>query len=468
MSYQITKNIPKEIFRAYDVRGIVDESFTENNIYTVGVAIGSEALSLGVKTLAVGRDGRISGPVLLEALIAGIRVTGCNVINLGEVTTPIVYYKAALIDSRSGVVLSGSHNPPNYNGIKMVLNGETLYGNAIQRLYQRIVDRNYQFSNGMLVNEEVIGNYIQRIVSDVKLARPLKVVVDCGNGVGGKIAPNLIRRLGCEVHELFCDVDGNFPNHHPDPSEPKNLEDLVSQTQKLDADIGLAFDGDADRVGVVTNTGEIIVADRILMLFALDLLTRRPGETIIFDVKCSRNLINQIRKHGGIPLMYKTGHSLVKAKMKECGVLLAGEMSGHIFFKERWYGFDDGIYVAARLLELIARKTDSCDDIFAALPNSIITPEIKIFLSEDRKFNFMEEFKQKASFPSGRINLIDGVRVDYDHGFGLVRPSNTSPNLIMRFEGDTENDLLNIQNAFREELLKIDANLDLSDLLGSY
>lgn len=459
MEYKIVKNIPREIFRTYDIRGIVDEGLTIDNTYTLGKAIGSEALAHGITTLAVGRDGRISGPVLLQALVAGVISSGCNVIQIGEVTTPILYYQAGLIASRSGIMLSGSHNPPNYNGIKMVFNGAALYGDAIQNFYHRIVTGDFLNGVGSVENAEVIDHYLERITSDIKLARPLKVVIDCGNGVGGKVAPRLFRALGCDVQELYCEIDGNFPNHHPDPSDSKNLVDLVKAVKEQRADIGLAFDGDADRVGVVTNNGKIITADRLLLFFALDLLTRQPGATVIFDVKCSRNLAKQIAKHGGIPMMYKTGHSLIKAKMAELGVLLAGEMSGHIFMRERWFGFDDGIYVAARFLEILANQNKSCDEIFNELPEGIGTAEIKIPIDEDKKFEFMDKFIQAVDFAPGKVNLIDGLRVDYNHGFGLIRPSNTSPYLIMRFEGDTQDDLATIENTFRRELLKIDPDL---------
>jgi len=459
--YNVVNSIAKEIFRAYDIRGIVDETFTDDNIYTIGLAIGSETLDRGLNVIAVGRDGRLSGPQLLQALIAGILASGCDVINIDEVTTPILYYAAAITGSQSGAMLSGSHNPPNYNGIKIVIGGETLYGDAIQKLYQRIINKNLKSGTGKLNQVAIVNDYLQRVTSDIKLLRPLKVVIDCGNGVGGIVAPKLFRQLGCEVTELYCEVDGNFPHHHPDPSVPKNLEDLIAVVKEKQADVGLAFDGDADRVGVVTERGEIIAADRLLMLFAIDFLTRHPGTTIPFDVKCTRHLAEQITKHGGVPLMYKTGHSLIKAKMKELGALLAGELSGHMFIKERWFGFDDGIYVAARFLEMMAKGKKSCSEIFAELPNSINTPELKIPLVESQKFQFMEKIVQNANFPGGKISTIDGLRVDYNNSFGLIRPSNTSPYLIMRFEGDTKEDLARIQNIFKEELLKLDPKLQL-------
>jgi phosphomannomutase/phosphoglucomutase len=459
--YKIVTSIAKEIFRAYDIRGIVGETFTDDNVYTIGQAIGSETLDCGLNVIAVGRDGRLSGPQLLKALIEGILASGCNVIDVDEVTTPILYYQAAIIESQSGAMLSGSHNPPNYNGIKIVIGGNAIYGEGIQKLYQRIVSKNLKFGVGKSDQVTIIDDYLQRITSDIKLSRKLKVVIDCGNGVGGKVAPKLFCNLGCEVTELYCEVDGNFPHHHPDPSVPKNLEDLIAAVKEKGADVGFAFDGDADRVGVVTEKGEIIAADRLLMLFAVDFLTRHPGITIPFDVKCTRHLADQIAKHGGVPLMYKTGHSLIKAKMKELGALIAGELSGHMFIKERWFGFDDGIYVAARFLEIMTKDKKSCSELFSELPNSVNTPELKVPIAESEKFHFMEEFIRNSKFPGGKINTIDGVRIDYEHSFGLVRPSNTSPYLIMRFEGDTKEDLAHIQNIFREELLKLDPKLQL-------
>lgn len=457
--YKIVKSIPREIFRAYDIRGIVDETFTDDNIYTIGLAIGSEVLARGRHEIVVGRDGRISGPRLLQALIAGILASGCKIINVDEVTTPVLYYAAATMNSESGAMLSGSHNPPNYNGIKIVIGGETLYGEDIQKLYQRIVQGDFTFGQGTFEKIDIIGDYKQKIVSDVKLVRPLKVVVDCGNGVGGLVAPSLFRSLGCEVQELYCEVDGNFPHHQPDPSVPENLQELIVTVKKEHADLGLAFDGDADRVGVITNQGEIITADRLLMFFAIDLLSRYPRATIIFDVKCTRHLADQITKHGGVPLMYKTGHSLIKAKMRETGALLAGELSGHMFIKERWFGFDDGIYVAARFLEMLSKSNKSCSEIFAELPDSVNTPELKIPIAEEEKFKFMERLVADAKFPGGKVNTIDGVRVDYPNGFGIVRPSNTSPYLVMRFEGDRAQDLKQIQDIFKQEILKLNPKL---------
>lgn len=459
--YKILTNIPQSIFRAYDIRGIVGESFTPDNIYTIGLAIGSEAQKRGEKKIIIGRDGRLSGPELLKALSAGLVATGCEVINIGEVTTPVLYYATNTLGVRSGLMLTGSHNPPNYNGIKIVIGGETLFGDDILKLHERILAKDFIFGAGKEETKFIIDDYISRIVSEVKFARPLKVVIDCGNGVGGKVAPKLFRALQCDVIELFCDVDGNFPNHHPDPSLPENLQDLIKKVSETKADVGFAFDGDADRVGVVTNKGEIIQADRLLMLLAEDLLTRQPGATITYDVKCTRHLATEIKKHGGNPIMGKTGHSFVKAKMKEVGALLAGEFSGHIFIKERWFGFDDGIYAAVRLAEIFSKDVRSTNEIFAALPDSINTPELKLPMSDENKFNFMTKLVAQAKFPDAIVTTIDGLRVDYDDGFGLARLSNTTPYIILRFEAENKSALKRIQNAFREQLLLVDENLQL-------
>lgn len=475
-NYNIVKEIPASIFRAYDIRGVVGETFTPNNIYTIGIAIGCEALARGEHTIAVGRDGRLSGPELSRALQQGIAVSGCNVIDIGMVTTPMLYYAANTLNTRSGVMLTGSHNPPEYNGIKIVLNGEALYEATITKLYQRIIDSDLPCATtaaavhaGTIEQRSITDSYVQRIVSDIKLMptqqplkRPLKVVIDCGNGVGGLVAPHIFRELGCTVFELFCDVDGNFPNHHPDPAVEKNLQDLIAAVKQHEADIGFAFDGDADRVGVITNKGEIIAADRLLMLFALDILTRHPNAIIPFDVKCTRHISTQVALHGGKPLMVQTGHSLVKAKMKQVGALIAGELSGHIFFKERWYGFDDGVYSAVRYAELLAQNTRTCSEMFAALPNSVNTPELKLPVAEEKKSALMHDIVAKMQFgDDATITTIDGVRADFKDGFGLIRQSNTTPYLIMRFEGDTQEALQRITELFRTQLLKVDANLRL-------
>lgn len=460
-TYQISTNIPAEIFRAYDIRGIVDESFTPNNIYTIALGIGSVAIERGEKEIIIGRDGRLSGPELLASLAAGLMASGLNVINIGEVTTPILYYATNVLRTRSGVMLSGSHNPPNYNGLKSIVAGETLYGDTIQKLYQRICAKNFKLGQGKMTEVAIIDEYIARIVKDVALLKKLKIVIDCGSGVGGKVAPKLFRDLGCEVVELYCEVDGRFPHHHPDPSNPKNLVDLIAVVKKEQADAGLAFDGDADRIVVITDKGESIAPDRLVMFLALDVLTRFPGATIVFDVKSTRHLAEQIALHGGKPVMSCTGHSLIKAKMKETGAILAGEFSGHTFIKERWYGFDDGIYTGTRFLELLSKSKKSCSEIFAALPNSIATPELNIAISESEKFKFIEQLQKNAKFTDGKVLTIDGVRVDFADGFGLVRASNTTPYLVLRFEGDTPAAIQRIQNVFREQLLALNPKLNL-------
>lgn len=459
ISYQISQ-ARESIFRAYDIRGIVGDTLTPDIVYTIGLAIGSEAQRRKLKEIAIGRDGRLSGPMLLEALAQGITASGCSIINIGEVPTPLLYYAAATL-SRSGVMLTGSHNPPDYNGIKIVLGDETLYGAEIQKLYKRIQNQDFVFGRGDEKSVAIIDDYIKRVISDVKLAKKLKIVIDCGNGVGGKVAPTLFKSLGCEVIELFCNVDGNFPNHHPDPSVLKNLEDVINTVRKEKADLGLAFDGDADRVGVITDKGEIILPDRLLMYLAINLLKKYPGAIIPYDVKCTKHLATEIKKYGGQPLMTSTGHSLVKAKMKEVDALLAGEFSGHVFFKERWYGFDDGLYTAARLLELLSKENRSASQIFADLPNSINTPELKIPIKDDTKFDFMAKLVKQIKIPEATLTTIDGLRADFADGFGLVRASNTTPYLVARFEGDDEKALQRIEAIFKEKLLAMDPTLKL-------
>ncbi|MES2218669.1 MAG: phosphomannomutase/phosphoglucomutase [Pseudomonadota bacterium] len=449
-----------EIFRAYDIRGVVDETLTPEIVRDIGRAIGTVALDAGEQRMAVGRDGRLSGPILMTALCEGILTTGCDVIDVGVVPTPLLYYSANVLDTRSGVMLTGSHNPPEYNGLKIVINGKTLAEAGIKNLYQRIVDKKFQQGNGYLCEMAIIERYISHITHTVKLARPLVVVVDCGNGVPGCVAPELYRQLGCEVHELFCEVDGNFPNHHPDPSQPANLQDLIDKVREVKADIGLAFDGDGDRLGVVTNKGEIIWPDRQLMLFAKAILAKNPGGKIIYDVKCTNKLADVITEYGGEPLMWKTGHSLIKAKLFETQALLAGEMSGHIFLKDRWYGFDDAIYAGARLLEILASDKTDMDALFEKFPNSVNTPELKIYVSEAEKFSLMEKLISGANFNTAlQIMTIDGLRVNFADGWGLVRPSNTTPCLVLRFEAESEKVLTKIQNLFREFILGVEPGL---------
>ena len=445
--------IDPSIFKAYDIRGIVDEGLSVDAVYRIGRALGAEAEARGEQHIFVARDGRLSGPRLIEALIRGLREAGRDVTDLGMVPTPVLYYAAYELGTGSGIMLTGSHNPPNYNGLKMVLGGTTLSGADIQALRQRIEQSDLSEGEGRFESADVIPRYIERIVSDVRLARPMKVIVDCGNGVAGVAAPRLLRALGCEVSELFCEVDGNFPNHHPDPSQPKNLEDLKHALATQEADIGLAFDGDGDRLGVVTPGGRVIWADRQMMLYARDVIARNPGAEIIYDIKCTRHLARVIEEAGGRPLMWKTGHSFVKAKLKETGGLLAGEMSGHIFFKERWYGFDDALYTAARLLEILAADGRPADEIFAELPDSINTPELNLRTAEGENHALMERLQQAADFPDATVTTIDGIRVDFADGFGLVRASNTTPCLVIRFEADDERGLARIQQRFRELIL---------------
>lgn len=454
--------IDSSIFRAYDIRGIYEKSLTRDSVYAIGQAIGSLALDGGEKIIAVGRDGRLSGPLLMTALCDGILATGCDVINVGVVPTPLLYYSANIFDTRSGVMLTGSHNPPEYNGLKIVINGKTLADEGIKDLYQRIIENRFSHGKGDMNELGVIERYIGHICKTVKVARPLKVVVDCGNGVSGAVAPELYRKLGCEVHELFCEVDGNFPNHHPDPSQPENLQDLIAKVREVNADVGIAFDGDGDRLGVVTPKGNIIWPDRQLMLFAKAVLAQHPGAKIIYDVKCTSHLANLIEECGGIPIMWKTGHSLIKAKLAETQALLAGEMSGHIFFRDRWYGFDDAIYAGARLLEIIAANTDDVDALFNQIPDSVNTPELKIFVSDENKFRLMDRLIAGAKFNTAEgVTTIDGLRVNFADGWGLVRPSNTTPCLVLRFEAESEKVLAKIQALFREFILAVEPGLQI-------
>lgn len=453
--------IDQTIFRAYDIRGIVDESLTESTVTQIGKALGSTALRTNQHTIITARDGRLSGQRLVNALQQGILSTGCNVIDIGAVPTPLLYFATKVLDSQSGAIVTGSHNPSNYNGIKMVLDDNALADKNIQKLYQDIQQENFLTGKGVLTQEDVLEQYYERILDDIKLSRPLKIVVDSGNGICGAIAPELYRRLGCEVVELFCEVDGNFPNHHPDPSQLENLDDIIHAVAKENADIGFAFDGDGDRLGVITKQGDVIWPDRQLMLFAIDVLSRHPEAMIIYDVKSSSHVAEVVKAHGGTPLMWKTGHSLVKAKLKETGALLAGEMSGHTFFKERWLGFDDGIYAGSRLLEILAKQTQTSDELFSGIPDSINTPELKLAINDDKKFALMEKISKQLHFPDALLTTIDGIRADFADGWGLIRPSNTTPYLVLRFEADSETSLQRIQENFREQLLAVDSTLEL-------
>ncbi|MBI3545969.1 MAG: phosphomannomutase/phosphoglucomutase [Gammaproteobacteria bacterium] len=443
-------SLPPEIFKAYDIRGIVDKSLTPEIVERIGHALGSEAISQQQKRFVIGRDGRLSGPSLSAALARGIAKSGCDVVDIGMAPTPVVYFAIQHLGAGSGVAVTGSHNPPDYNGLKMVIGGHTLSGDAIQNLRIRLLKNNLVTGQGKISATDVRAAYIDRVANDVKLARPLRVAVDCGNGVAGEMAPQLLKRMGCQVTELFCEIDGHFPNHHPDPSKPENLEDLIAEIKKGQYDVGLAFDGDGDRLGVIAPDGQVIWADRQMILYARDVLSRNPGAEIIYDVKCSRTLDAEIRKAGGKATMWKTGHSFIKAKLKETGALLAGEMSGHIFFKERWYGFDDGLYTAARLLELLARDKRSTQEIFSSLPNTVNTPELNLKLAEGEHFALIKELVARAHFPDAKITTIDGLRADFADGFGLVRASNTTPVLVLRFEADNKPALDQILERFRE------------------
>lgn len=451
----------KTIFKAYDIRGVVDETLTADAVIQIGQAIGTENLNRGRQTIVVARDGRLSGPTLLEALINGIKQSGCDVINIGAVPTGVLYFSTHHLETGSGVMLTGSHNPANYNGLKIMLDGETLAGKLITNLYDMIADGSLRTGEGSVQELDIADDYIDYISSEIQLENEPTIVVDCGNGIPGIIAPELLEEIGCNVIPLHCEVDGNFPNHHPDPSVPENLQDLIATLKSVDADIGIAFDGDGDRLGVVTKSGEIINPDRLLMLFAKDVLSRQPGSSIIFDVKCTGHLPKSIVKYGGMPIMWKTGHSFMKAKLKETNAALAGEMSGHFFFNERWFGFDDGIYAAARLLEILDQEKGTPQEVFDTLPNSINTPELKVHMKEGEHYLFMDEFISRASFPEAKITTIDGIRADFAYGWGLVRCSNTTPCLVIRFDADDEESLERIKEDFREQLLAVSDGLEL-------
>ena len=456
--------VAAEIFKAYDIRGIVDKSLTVEAVRLIGQALGSEARARKQKTIAIGRDGRLSGPALAAALAEGINAAGIDVIDIGCVPTPLAYFAAYELGTQSAVSVTGSHNPPDYNGLKIVLGGDTLYGEQIQALRNRIENGQLHRARkrGSIKQADVRKAYLKRVVSDVKLSRPLKIVVDCGNGVAGELAPELFRRMGCEVIPLFCDIDGHFPNHHPDPAKPENLQDVIRTLKSTDAELGLAFDGDGDRLGVVTKDGEIIYPDRQLMLFAADILTRNPGAQIIYDVKCSRNVARSVRHQGGVPLMWQTGHAIIKAKLKETGAPLAGEMSGHVFFKERWYGFDDGLYAGARLLEIISRWPDANWPL-KNLPDAISTPELNIRMQEGQPHALIKRFQTQAVqlLPGAiELNTIDGVRAEYVDGFGLARASNTTPVIVLRFEADSQAGLKRIQAEFKRALQTLHPGLD--------
>lgn len=454
----------KSIFKAYDIRGIVGKTLTPEVTYAVGLVLGSMARDAGIDSLCVGRDGRVSGPELSESLMKGIAAAGTKVIDIGRVPTPVLYFAAHYFKNGSGVAVTGSHNPPEYNGLKMMLGGKTLFGEGIQDIYRAICENRYKPAETPAAIERVsvIDAYAKKITSDVKLARPMKVAFDCGNGVAGPVVRRVFSELGCRMTELFFDVDGNFPHHHPDPSKPANLQDLIRTVKEGDAELGLAFDGDADRLGVVTKSGEIIFPDRQMMLFAEDILKSHPGASIIYDVKCTRCLVPWIKDRGGNPVISCTGHSLVKAKLRETGAPFAGEMSGHLFFNDgRWPGFDDGIYAGARLLEIVSRA-ENASAVLEALPTAVNTPELQIPMAEGANKAFIEKLQKAAKFDDAEdVILIDGVRVEFKDGFALARSSNTTPVVVLRVEGETPEALERIKKRFGDFLLSVDPELKL-------
>jgi phosphomannomutase/phosphoglucomutase len=449
------------IFRAYDIRGIVNETLTPESIYRVGQAIATTIIAQGESTVLVGADGRISSPAVSESLIQGLLDSGLEVTNLGMVPTPAVYFAIQSLGISSAVMVTASHNPPEYNGFKIIVAGQTLAAEEIQQIHQNYIDEGFEAGEGTLRKVDVIGDYVDSICADIVIAQPLNVVIDCGNGVAGAIAPDLFADLGCEVTPIYCDVDGNFPHHDPDPSDPSNLEDLMLAVTSNSADLGIAFDGDGDRLVVITNAGNIIWPDRLLMLFAKDILSRNPGADVVYDIKCSRNLNAVISSLGGRPIVCRSGHSYLKAKVTETGALLGGEMSGHVCFKERWNGSDDGLYAAARLLEIVGAQTKNLEELFDTFPKCESTAEIKVPISDQDKFAFMDSLSQKGQFGDGNINDLDGIRVDYADGWGLIRASNTTPNLTLRFEADDHHGLQRIKSIFMEQMLSVDDTLEI-------
>ncbi len=454
-------NIPSSIFKAYDIRGIVETELTPEIVKLIGRAVGSESIEKGERGVVVGRDGRLTGPELSEALISGLIESGCHVVNIGMVPSPVVYFATHTKAATSGVMITGSHNPAEYNGLKIMIAGETLSAEKIQSLYTRILENDFKTGSGTSTSINIDQDYINTIKSDINLEKELNIVIDCGNGVAGNIAPQLFEALGVKLSKLFCLVDGRFPNHHPDPSKPKNLEDLIQEVIETKSDLGLAFDGDGDRLGLIDNKGKIIWADQQMMLYAKDVLTRNKGAKIIFDVKCTSLLPKVISDNGGEPIMSRTGHSFIKKKLKETNAALAGEMSGHIFFKERWYGFDDALYTAARLLEIVSKSNKSCSELFDEFPVNLSTPEINInFDKHGQQFEAMDSLSSHIDFPGANINTIDGVRVDYEDCWGLVRPSNTTPCLVLRFEAKDHTALIDIQEKFKKWLESCNISVD--------
>ena len=455
----LPNQLPDSIFRAYDIRGLAESELTDQTVFAIGMAIGSEALGNGQQSIIVAADGRHSSPRIRKAMIAGLQASGTDVIDIGTQPTPLMYFATHQLNTQSGVMITGSHNPAEYNGIKIVIGGRALSGDAIQSLKERILNNDFAKGSGDYQTQLIDQSYIDFIINDVAIAQPLKIVIDAGNGITGAIAPRLFEELGCEVIPLYCEVDGDFPNHHPDPTVEANLEDLKRAVSENAADLGIAFDGDGDRLGVVTASGKSVPADRLLMLLAQDVVSRNPGADVIFDVKCSRNLNTLISSYGGRPIMWKSGHSFMKEKMVETGALLGGEFSGHIFFKERWFGFDDGMYAAARLVEILSTTDPDLDLQLEAFPDSIGSPELKIESTESQKFIVIEQLINTANFGEGKRSTLDGLRVDFPDGWGLVRASNTTPMLVLRFEADTEQAMEHIQNLFKEQLSLVDDSL---------
>jgi len=447
------------IFRAYDIRGIVNQTLTSEVVRKIGQAIGSEAKKLGQQTLIVGADGRISSPAVMDTLINGILTTGTNVHSIGAVPTPLVYFATNTLETQSGIAVTGSHNPADYNGFKIVLKGRTLVSEDIQKLYERVINEDFHSGKGQLSESDLRKDYIDAIADDVIVAQPLRVVIDCGNGIAGDIAPDLLSALGCEVLPLYCEVDGSFPNHHPDPTIPENLQDLMITIRANEADLGIALDGDGDRIVAVTSEGEVVWPDQLLMFFAKDIVSKNPGSDVVYDVKCTRHLNSVISSFGGRPIICRSGHSYLKEKIQETNAVLGGELSGHICFNERWYGFDDGLYAAARLLEIVGAQSERLQDLLSEFPVSVSTPEIQMFVSEAEKFDIINRFNQIADFKGGTLNNIDGTRVDFADGWGLIRASNTNPYLTLRFEADDAKSLERIKNDFRQKLKMVDESL---------
>lgn len=457
-------SISPAIFRAYDIRGVVTETLTPAAVEQIGRAFGTECKERDIPTVVVARDGRLSGPDLIKALSTGIQSTGVNVIDIGMVPTPVLYFATYHLNTGTGIMVTGSHNPPEYNGLKMVVGGDALFGDGITALHTRLVEDNLHTADtaGSLESQDILQDYLDRILGDVKLARPMSIAYDCGNGVAGAAAPQMFDALGCNSSSLFTEVDGNFPNHHPDPAKLENLEDLIAVVKENKHEVGLAFDGDGDRVGVVDDQGNVIWPDRQMVMFARDVLERNPGARIIYDVKCSKVLPAAIKEAGGEPDMWKTGHSFIKARIKETGALLGGEMSGHMFFKERWYGFDDALYAAARLLEILSKTDRPASEIFGEIPNSINTPELNVTLDRDgAQHEFVEKFVSGANFEGATLTTIDGVRADYPDGWGLLRASNTTPSLVIRFEADTDEAMARIQSEFRRHMQDTDSSVSI-------